>query len=93
MTIKYTKNFLSKLEDIFAESDYTLRYEKGQFKSGWCLLNQKGVVVVNKFYPLEGRISCLIQILQQLPIGPERLSEKSLALYQQIQEAVNTEAQ
>ena len=32
--IKYTNQYLTKLEDMIAESDYFLRYEKGNFKSG-----------------------------------------------------------
>ena len=36
--MKYTKHLLNKLEDIFSESDYVLRYEKGNFQSGYCIL-------------------------------------------------------
>ena len=38
MELKYTRPFLNKLEDIFAESDFVLRYEKGNFKAGYCVL-------------------------------------------------------
>ena len=34
--IKYTVPFLTKLEELIGESDHTLRYEKGNFKSGYC---------------------------------------------------------
>ena len=34
MEVKYTKHFLHKLEDLFSETDYQLRYEKGSFNSG-----------------------------------------------------------
>ncbi|MFT5772974.1 MAG: hypothetical protein ACI9ZX_002378, partial [Algoriphagus sp.] len=40
MTIKYTKHFLDKLENLFTETDFMLRYEKGNFKSGYCVLNE-----------------------------------------------------
>ncbi|EPR68006.1 hypothetical protein ADICYQ_3078 [Cyclobacterium qasimii M12-11B] len=40
MAVKYTKNFLDKLENIFASSEYHLRYEKGNFKSGYCILKE-----------------------------------------------------
>ena len=40
MVVKYTKNFLDKLENLFAASSYHLRYEKGNFKSGYCLLKE-----------------------------------------------------
>ena len=41
MLVKYTKHFQNKLEDLFAESDYILRYEKGNFKSGYCVIKEK----------------------------------------------------
>ncbi len=79
--IKYTPAFLSKLEDIFAESQYFLRYEKGNFKSGYCILKDKRVVVVNKYFPLEGRINSLLDILKQIEIDVHILKDKSKELY------------
>lgn len=80
MEIKYTKHFLNKLEDIFAESDYLLRYEKGNFKSGFCILKDKKIAIVNKYYPLEGKVNCLLEILKEVNIDSERLSEKNQLL-------------
>ena len=69
MEVKYTTQFLSKLEDIFSESDYMLRYEKGNFQSGYCLLRETHVAIVNKYYPLEGKVNSLIEILKQIEYG------------------------
>lgn len=77
MQIKYTPHFLRKLEDIFSESDYTLRYEKGHFKSGYCLLNENRIAIINKYYTLEGKINSLIDILRLIDIDLERLSDKN----------------
>jgi hypothetical protein len=82
--LKYTPNFLRKLEDIFAESDYVLRYEKGNFKSGYCILNEQKVVIVNKFYPLEGKINCLIAIIREINMDMNNFSEKNKVLYFEI---------
>lgn len=84
MIVKNTNHFLSKLEDIFAQSDYVLRYEKGHFKSGYCILNEQKVVVVNKFHPLEGKINSLIEILKTLHIDMSKMDEKSRVLYHDI---------
>jgi hypothetical protein len=84
MSVKYTKQFLTRLEDLFAETQYTLRYEKGSFKSGYCLLKEHHVAVVNKFFPLEGKINSLVDILTEVEIDTARLSEKNLKLYQDI---------
>ena len=84
MELKYTRPFLSRLEDIFAESDYVLRYEKGNFKAGYCLIKDMKVAIVNKYFPVEGRINCLYDILRNVQIDTTRLSEKSQQLYLEI---------
>jgi len=76
MAIKYTKNFLDKLENLFAASSYHLRYEKGNFKSGYCLLKDTKVVIINKYFPLEGKINALIDILTELDFDPKEFKEK-----------------
>lgn len=75
--IKYTKHFLNKLEDMFAESDYVLRYEKGNFKSGYCILNETKIAIINKYYPLEGKINCLMDIIKLVDMDIEQLSDKN----------------
>lgn len=77
MQVKYTKQFLNKLEDVFSESEYILRYEKGNFKSGYCIIQQNKVAVVNKYYPIEGKVNCLIEILKNINLNPDQLSEKN----------------
>jgi hypothetical protein len=82
--IKYTNQFLSKLEDLIAESDYTLRYEKGNFKSGFCVLKDQKIIIVNKFYPTEGKINALYEILRTVALDISRFTEKSQKFYQEI---------
>lgn len=80
MVVKYTTHFLNKLEDIFSESDYVLRYEKGNFHSGYCVLNETKIAIVNKYFPIEGKINCLIEILRNIEIDAAKLSEKNANL-------------
>ncbi len=82
--IKYTNHFLTKLEDLIAESDYTLRYEKGNFKSGFCVLKEQKIIMINKFYPTEGKINALYDILRTVSLDTTRFTEKSLKLYEEI---------
>ena len=81
MHIRYTNHFLGKLEDIFAESDYQLRYEKGNFKSGFCVLNDRKIAIVNKYYSVEGKINCLIDILKSIHLDSSGFSEKNKKNY------------
>ncbi len=82
--IKYTNQFLVKMEDLIAESDYFLRYEKGNFKSGYCLLRDQKIMIVNKFFTTEGKINILLEILRNVALDTHRFSEKSLKLYEEL---------
>lgn len=66
-----------------------LRFEKGTFTSGYCVLEHKKVVVINKFLNLEGRINTLLDILSTLQLDTTLLSPDSLKLYTQVQENRN----
>ena len=82
--MKPTKALLNKLEDIFTESNYHLRYEKGNFKSGFCVLKSENIIIVNKYYPVEGKINVLIEILKSVAIDTSNLSDKNKNLYSEI---------
>jgi len=82
--IKYTNQFLTKLEDLIAESDYILRYEKGNFKSGYCLLKEQKIMIINKFFTTEGKINTLLDILKNIELDTTKFTEKSLKLYQEL---------
>ncbi|MBA4146406.1 MAG: hypothetical protein DI538_20885 [Azospira oryzae] len=85
--IKYTTTFLTKLEDMIAESDYVLRYEKGNFKSGYCLLREQKIMIINKFFTTEGKINALLEILKNTPLDGTRFTEKSKKLYDELSQA------
>lgn len=90
--MKYTQSTLDKLETIAEESGYVLRYERGTFQSGYCILEDRKVVVLNKFLQTEGRINTLIDLLPQLEIKPGALSDESKKFYTQIVSKLNPEA-
>lgn len=85
--IKYTNQFLVKLEDLIAESDYFLRYEKGSFKSGYCLLREQKIMIVNKYFATEGKINVILEILKNVALDTHRFSEKNLKLYEELLQA------
>jgi hypothetical protein len=82
--IKYTIPFLTKLEEIIGESDYILRYEKGNFKSGYCVLKDQKIIIVNKFYTTEGKINALLDIFRNVALDKSGFSEKNLKLYDEL---------
>jgi len=78
---KYTASTLARIEAIFNESGYVVRYEKGNFKPGYCILKDKKVVVVNKYFETEARINTLLEILPLIEVNEAGLSEESKAFY------------
>jgi hypothetical protein len=67
--IKYTRNNLKKMEQFLIDNNYRIIYEKGQFKSGYCIVNNSNIIVVNKFFDIEGRINALQEIIPQLELS------------------------
>lgn len=82
--MKISQSQLDKLQNLLSESEYTVRYERGTFQSGWCLLEQKKMVVLNKFLDTEGRINTLADLIPQVKIEFDKLTLESQKLYTQL---------
>ena len=81
MSIKYTPATLKKFEELYDEIGYIIRFEKGNFHSGYCILQDKRIAVINKFLPLEGRINALIDILPNIDVDQDKLNKETLQFY------------
>jgi hypothetical protein len=82
--MKYTQNTLNKIEGLIEESGYIVRYERGSFQSGFCILEDRKVVVLNKFLQLEGRINTLIDLIPQLKIEADSLTPEGKKWFEDI---------
>ncbi len=87
MALKYNKSTLKKLEDVLTSSEFTVRYERGQFKSGYCLLRDKKIVIINKFYDTKGRMEAMIDLIQQVELKEEELKEESKQILKLIEKS------
>jgi hypothetical protein len=84
MKIRFTPSTLEKVERVISEAGYIMRYERGTFQSGYCILEAKKVVVLNKFLQTEGRINTLIDLISDLKIEPDYLSAESRKIYDEV---------
>lgn len=82
--MKYTQHNLDKIEKIVEEAGYVIRYERGTFQSGYCILQDRKVVVLNKFFQTEGRINVLIDLMPQLNINFDALTHESQKMYEEV---------
>jgi hypothetical protein len=63
-----SKQVLHELEDIVQRLGYTMRYEKGNFEGGYCLIKESKLFVINSRYEVEKRISIISRNLKELGI-------------------------
>lgn len=76
MAFSFTQHTLDKLEKLIEEAGYKVRYEKGNFRTGTCVLERSKIIVVNKFSNLESKITALIELIPHLEIDETLLNTK-----------------
>jgi len=81
--MRVTKKQLQELEEEIKTLNYILRYEKGNFNGGYCIVKHTKVVVVNKFFSLEGKIAVLTDIIRQI--------KAELEVQKVVSEEINTD--
>ncbi|MDQ2720126.1 MAG: hypothetical protein M3Z26_10270 [Bacteroidota bacterium] len=84
--MKFNQASISKLEKILEEAGYVVRYERGSFQSGYCILEDKKVVVLNKFLTPEGRINTLTDIIPSININYDLLTHDSQKIYDKLKD-------
>lgn len=62
------EQILKELEALAANSGIVVRYEKGDFEGGFCVLKTERLIVVNKKLPPARRASVLAQGLAEIGI-------------------------
>ena len=86
MPISITNHTLEKLEQLLKDLGYSLRYEKGNFKTGSCLIENSKIVVVNKFSNLESKIGALIELIKTFELEEAIINEKQKTFYYSLQQ-------
>lgn len=80
--VPLNQSSLVKLELLFKELGYRVRYEKGSFRTGACVLQNTKVIVVNKFSTIDMKVQSLLQILQGLQVNEELIPENLQGFFQ-----------
>lgn len=69
--LPYTQNSLIKLEGLLQALGYKIRYERGNFRSGTCVLQDENILVVNRFSDIEIKVKSMIQIIQSMEVDED----------------------
>ena len=86
--MKLTQHTLEKIEDLLTMAGYKVRNEKGNFKSGSCQIESSKIIVLNKFAPVEAKVSYLVEAIQGLTLDETLLDEKNIKLLNEIRHTV-----
>ncbi|MCC6866995.1 MAG: hypothetical protein IT280_12645 [Ignavibacteria bacterium] len=62
------KQMLSELEDVADKLGYKIRFEKGNFAGGYCVLKESKLLVVNSRNEIERRIIIVAKSLKEIGI-------------------------
>lgn len=66
--------------------DFKVRYEKGNFKSGYCIIEEQNVAVINKFFPVESKVGALVEILRTIEVDEAKLDEAQRKLLHKVRQ-------
>ena len=84
--LSLTAHTLEKIELLLKTAGYKVRYEKGNFKTGACLLQNSKVIVVNRFANLESKVLALADLLRGLDVDPNLMDDKQVSFLHQLKQ-------
>ncbi|MEL6671763.1 MAG: hypothetical protein AAFR61_06210 [Bacteroidota bacterium] len=82
--MRINRSTQEKLQTILKAQSYRVRYEKGNFQGGYCVVHEQKTIIINKFHPLESKIATLVEIIGDLEIETTLLTEDQIKLVQRI---------
>jgi hypothetical protein len=83
---KEFEEILDELKSLANELGATVRFEKGDFKGGYCLLKDSKIIVVNKTANLQRKVMILSVALKELGIDQIYLSPRLREIIEQMTE-------
>ena len=82
--INYTRTNLNKIIEILIETGYVVRFEKGNFQSGYAIVDDKKIIIINKFFDIESRINTLLELIDKVDVDSRILSPKSKSFHRKL---------
>ena len=73
---KEFENILVDLKSLAKEMGATVRFERGDFKGGYCIIKENKVIVINKLSNLQRKVMTLAAALNELGVDKIYLPPK-----------------
>jgi hypothetical protein len=84
--LKLNQSTFDKLEELLILAGYKVRTEKGNFKSGSCIIEQSKLIVVNKYSPVETKVTFLMDAIRVLDLDTSLFDERFLKLLDDVRQ-------
>lgn len=84
------KEFETIIEDLkllAKQLGATVRFEKGDFKGGFCIVKETKVIVINKFTNTQRKVTILATALKELGIDDLYINPKTRELIEELTES------
>ncbi len=73
---KEFEEVLDELKAVASQLGATVRFEKGDFKGGYCIIHDNKVIVINKLTNLQRKVMILSAALKELGVDKMYLTPK-----------------
>jgi len=77
---------LSDLKALAAQLGATVRFEKGDFKGGYCIVHESKVIVINKMTNLQKKVMILSAALKELGVDKIYLTPRMREIIEEMAE-------
>lgn len=83
---KEFETLLEDLKSLATQMGATVRFERGDFKGGYCVLKESKVIVINKLANLQRKVMTLAAALNELGIDKVFLTPKLREIIEELDE-------
>jgi hypothetical protein len=84
---KEFEEIIQDLKALAAQLGAEVRFEKGDFKGGYCLLKESKIIVINKMANLQRKVMILSMALKELGIDEMYLTPKMREIIDEMAES------
>ncbi|AFN75740.1 hypothetical protein MROS_2510 [Melioribacter roseus P3M-2] len=81
---KEFENILQDLKQIALQMGAKVRFERGDFKGGYCIMKEDKIIVINKLSPLQKKVLILSNALKELGVDEVYLTPRMREIIEQL---------
>ncbi|MGK9475925.1 hypothetical protein [Melioribacter sp. OK-6-Me] len=81
---KEFENILQDLKQIALQMGAKVRFERGDFKGGYCIMKEDKIIVINKLSSLQKKVLILSNALKELGVDEVYLTPRMREIIEQL---------